>query len=54
MFAGVQPPLSDRAHFLAIASRIMRSILVDYGRARSASKRGGEIQANDAHCEPAI
>src|SRR5579871_1617823 len=44
MFAGVQPPLSDRAHFLAIASRIMRSILVDYGRARAASKRGGEIQ----------
>lgn len=44
MFAGAQPPLSDRAHFLAIASRIMRGILVDYGRARGASKRGGEIQ----------
>ena len=44
MFAGVQPPLSNRAHFLAIASRIMRGILVDYARARGASKRGGEIQ----------
>ncbi len=44
MFAGAQPPLSDRAHFLAIASRMMRSILVDYGRARGASRRGGEVQ----------
>ena len=44
MFAGVPTPISDRAHFLAIASRIMRAILVDYGRARAASKRGGEIR----------
>lgn len=31
----------DRAHFLAMASRLMRRILVDQARARRAAKRGG-------------
>lgn len=31
----------NRAHFFAIASRIIRQILVDYGRARNAQRRGG-------------
>lgn len=30
-----------RAHLLAVASRAMRQILVDYGRRRGAQKRGG-------------
>jgi RNA polymerase sigma-70 factor, ECF subfamily len=33
-----------RAHFLAIGSRIMRRILVDHSRRRSAGKRDGGIQ----------
>lgn len=33
--------VQDRAHFLAIAARAMRQILVDYARRRSADKRGG-------------
>jgi RNA polymerase sigma factor (TIGR02999 family) len=37
-----EPPASnDRIHFLAIAGRIMRQILVDSARHRCASKRGG-------------
>lgn len=32
---------SDRAHFLALASRAMRFILIDHARARSAQKRRG-------------
>jgi RNA polymerase sigma factor (TIGR02999 family) len=32
---------SDRAHFLAIASRAMRQVLVDHARTRDAKKRGG-------------
>jgi RNA polymerase sigma factor (TIGR02999 family) len=32
---------NDRTHFLAIASRAMRQVLVDYARARGAQKRGG-------------
>ena len=31
----------NRAHFLAIASQLMRRILVDHARRRHASKRGG-------------
>ena len=31
----------DRLHFFAMSSRIMRNILVDYARRRTAQKRGG-------------
>jgi RNA polymerase sigma factor (TIGR02999 family) len=34
----------DRAHFVAVAARLMRQILVDYARARRAAKRGPECQ----------
>lgn len=33
---------NDTAHFVAVAARAMRRILVDYSRKRAASKRGGE------------
>jgi RNA polymerase sigma factor (TIGR02999 family) len=33
----------DRAHFFAIAARIMRRILVDMARAKRFKKRGGEM-----------
>lgn len=32
----------NRAHFLAMAARLMRRVLVDAARARQADKRGGE------------
>jgi RNA polymerase sigma factor (TIGR02999 family) len=35
----------DRAHFFGVASKAMRSILVDHARARSAAKRGGAMRA---------
>jgi RNA polymerase sigma factor (TIGR02999 family) len=39
---GAQPlELQNRAHFLALASRLMRQILVDYARRRRAQKRDG-------------
>jgi RNA polymerase sigma-70 factor (ECF subfamily) len=31
----------DRAHFIAVAARVMRRVLVDHARARRALKRGG-------------
>ena len=34
----------DRGHFFALASQIMRRILVDAARFRAAAKRGGAIQ----------
>jgi len=33
----------DRAHFFAVASNVMRHILVDYARARLSEKRGGDL-----------
>src|ERR1700689_4989827 len=37
---GAQPvALQNRAHFIAVASRFMRQILVDYARGRRANKR---------------
>src|SRR6204780_776906 len=39
---GSQPvELQNRAHFIAVASRLMRQILVDYARERRADKRDG-------------
>lgn len=36
-----QQPWQSRLHFLAVASRAMRRILVDHARANNAEKRGG-------------
>lgn len=36
---------NDRAHFFAFASRLMRSILIDYARAKNSLKRGGGTPA---------
>lgn len=33
----------DRAHFLAVAARVMRRILVDHARSRHYQKRGGDV-----------
>ena len=33
----------NRAHFLAVAARAMRQILIDHARARKAAKRGGDL-----------
>ena len=35
---------TDRSHFLGIASRCMRQILIDYARKKHAEKRGGNKQ----------
>jgi len=34
----------NRAHFLAVASRLMRQILVDYARSHAAAKRGADLK----------
>jgi len=35
-------PVEDRHHFFAYAARVMRSVIVDFARARLAERRGGE------------
>ena len=39
--SGAEETYEDRNHFLAIAAKAMRNILVDHARARHAEKRGG-------------
>ena len=36
-----QPDYRSRAHFLGVAARLMRQILIDHARIRNAEKRGG-------------
>jgi RNA polymerase sigma-70 factor, ECF subfamily len=48
MFGNAAPNVTDKAHFLAIASQIMRRILVDYARTRSSEKRGGGLHRVEA------
>ena len=35
---------SGRAHFFAVAAKMIRRILVDHAREKSAAKRGGDMQ----------
>jgi len=42
----------DRAHFFAVAARLMRHVLVDYARSRRSRKRGGDwrhVTFDEAH-----
>ena len=41
LFEGGGQQFAGKVHFLAVASRVMRQVLVDYARARAAQKRGG-------------
>jgi RNA polymerase sigma factor (TIGR02999 family) len=41
LLGGEPVELQNRAHFIAVASRLMRQILVDYARGRRANKRDG-------------
>ena len=42
-----QPQFVDRAHFLAVMSKVMRQVLIDHARAAAAMKRGGQAQRVD-------
>lgn len=41
---GQHPQLKDRAHFMALAARVMRNVLVDKAREKNREKRGGDMQ----------
>ena len=50
--AGNGTDYESRKHFYAIAAKVMRQILVDHARARSAAKRGAALTvALDARCD---
>jgi len=48
LFGSGGADFNGRNHFLAVASRVMRQVLVDYARARHASKRDGEKVSLDS------
>lgn len=41
LFDSPERQFNGRVHFLAVASRVMRQVLVDYAKARATKKRGG-------------
>jgi RNA polymerase sigma factor (TIGR02999 family) len=51
LMANQPPELSGRSHFVAIASRLIRQILVDYARERRAAKRDGGCRVELEHLE---
>jgi len=46
--SGSQEREFERAHFLALAARAMRQVLIDHARSRVCLKRGGEIAFTEA------
>ncbi len=42
LIGGDSLQIEDRRHFFAYASHVMRSVIVDFARARQAERRGGE------------
>lgn len=49
---GNQPQeLRNRPHFIAVASRLIRQVLVDYARERGAAKRDGGLRIAAVHLE---
>ena len=41
---GADVAINDREHFYAVASRVMRQIVVDHVRSRDAKRRGGDMR----------
>jgi RNA polymerase sigma-70 factor (ECF subfamily) len=46
LFEGAARQFTDEVHFLAVSSRVMRQVLVDYARARASLKRSG-VESSD-------
>jgi RNA polymerase sigma factor (TIGR02999 family) len=44
LFGGGERSYTDDVHFLAVASRVMRQVLVDYARARASQKRSSGME----------
>jgi RNA polymerase sigma factor (TIGR02999 family) len=42
-FAQSAGPIADKRHFMGYAAKVMRSVIVDFARARNAEKRGGDL-----------
>lgn len=45
--SAAEPRWNDRTHFLAVAARVMRQVVIDYARAQATEKRWGGLQRVD-------
>jgi RNA polymerase sigma factor (TIGR02999 family) len=52
LFEGSPRGFTDKVHFLAVASRVMRQVLVDYARSRATQKRAAGIDKGADTSEP--
>jgi RNA polymerase sigma-70 factor, ECF subfamily len=52
--AGEEIDWKNRAHFIGLSAQVMRRVLVDHARARSAEHRGGGLQRVEMQDELAI
>jgi len=50
--ARVGPTFPDRARFMGYAARVMRGLIIDHARSRSAVKRGGSFEITRMGTEP--
>ncbi len=44
LFGESPPDFQNRAHFLSLASKVMRRVLVDYARSRATDRRGADYR----------
>lgn len=51
LLGGQAPELRDRSHFVAIAAKLIRQILVDYARERRAAKRDGGCRVAEEYLD---
>ena len=51
LFANNAGHWNDRGHFFAVASTVMRNILVDQARKRQAAVNGGNLRRVDVNCD---
>lgn len=51
LVGGVRVNINDHVHFVALASRIMRQVLVDHARAQLANKRQGGLRGSLSEAE---
>jgi RNA polymerase sigma factor (TIGR02999 family) len=54
LFQGDDISWQNRAHFYAVASQVMRRVLVDYARTRNRIKRGGSPLRVEIEAAPAL
>jgi RNA polymerase sigma factor (TIGR02999 family) len=52
--AAAEPQWQDRNHFLSLAARTMRQVIVDYARSQAAEKRGGGLRRVELTQAPGV